>query len=83
MEFDYADASIDDASTGYPSRMRDAFVDGAGTDGLESYVSYSHGDEPYEAVYGREKLPRLAALKNAIDPSGLFNGYHPLPTAYP
>ena len=83
MEFDYSDDATNDATTGYPSKIKDAFVEGAGTDGLESYVGYSHGDETVEEIFGQEKLPRLAALKKEIDPDGLFNGYHPLPTAYP
>ena len=83
LTFDYSDESLDDETTGYPRRMRDALVPTAGTDGLEVYVNYSSGDETLEQLYSKEKLPRLAALKNAIDPSGLFNAYHPVPSVYP
>ena len=81
--FAYSDETVDDETTGYPRQMRDALASTAGTDGLQVYVSYSHGDETLEQRYSREKLPRLAALKKAIDPSGLFNAYHPVPSVYP
>ncbi|KAI9780497.1 MAG: hypothetical protein M1816_002836 [Peltula sp. TS41687] len=83
LSFEYTDASTDDDVTGYPRRMRDALVHTAGTNGLEIYVGYSHGDETLEQLYSKKKLPRLAVLKKTIDPSGLFNAYHPVPTAYP
>lgn len=63
--------------------MRDAIVATAGTDGLAVYIGFSNGDEPIEAIWSKQHLPRLAALKKKYDPSGLFNAYHPLPTSYP
>lgn len=63
--------------------MRDIIVETAGTNDLITYVGFSHGNEPLESIYSKENLPRLAALKKEIDPSGLFNAYHPLPTVYP
>jgi len=80
---EYSDETTNDESTGYPRRIRDALIPTAGTDGFEVYVSYSHGDETIEQLYSKEDLPRLAALKKRIDPSGLFNAYHPVPATYP
>lgn len=62
-----------------PVRLRDALADSAGTDGLNTYVGFSHGDEPAEAIWSAENLARLTALKQEYDPLGLFNWYHPLP----
>lgn len=81
--FEYTDTTTDDEVTGYPRRMRDLMVTTAGTDDLEIYVHYSHGDETFEQLYSARKLPRLAALKKSIDPNGLFSGYHPVPASYP
>ncbi|KAL9112786.1 MAG: hypothetical protein Q9227_003089 [Pyrenula ochraceoflavens] len=72
------DADIDNL----PERMRDAIAATADTDGLAVYVGFSGGDEPIEAIWSKDHLPRLAALKKQYDPNGLFNAYHPLPTVY-
>ncbi|KUI56423.1 6-hydroxy-D-nicotine oxidase [Cytospora mali] len=47
------------------------------------YVSYSQGDETLEQIYGRRKLPRLAALNKASDPNNVFDYNFTLPTEYP
>lgn len=83
LEFRYTDDSLDDAINQYARRIRDVVAKTAATDGLQVYVSYSHGDESIETLYSAQNLPRLAALKKANDPKGLFNGYHPLPSSYP
>lgn len=46
------------------------------------YVSYSQGDETLEQIYGRRKLPRLAALKKTWDPNNIFDYNVTLPTEY-
>lgn len=73
------DATVDD----YGKKFRQTLLDTAGTKGLECYVGFSHGDEPLESIFSREKLPQLAALKKKYDPCGLFNAFHPLPMEYP
>lgn len=83
LEFTYTDAELDGVVDGYARRLRDVFVKTAGTDGLNAYVSYSHGDERLEEIYGERKLKRLVRVKREVDPRGLFDAYHPLPTAYP
>jgi hypothetical protein len=83
LEFKYTDAELDGIVDGYARRIRDVIVRTAGTAGLNVYVSYSHGDETLEEIYGEQKLGRLAKLKKRIDPEGLFDAYHALPTAYP
>ncbi|POS68753.1 hypothetical protein DHEL01_v212854 [Diaporthe helianthi] len=54
-----------------------------GYDDVSVYVSYSQGDETLEQVYGRTKLPRLAALKKAWDPTNVFGYNFTLPIEYP
>ncbi|KAG8168419.1 hypothetical protein KVR01_001168 [Diaporthe batatas] len=54
-----------------------------GYDDVSVYVSYSQGDETLEQVYGRRKLPRLAALKKEWDPNNIFAYNFTLPTQYP
>ncbi|GLI81488.1 hypothetical protein PoHVEF18_009869 [Penicillium ochrochloron] len=83
LEFKYTDAELDGIVDGYARMIRDVIVRTAGTAGLNVYVSYSHGDETLEEIYGEQKLGRLAKLKKRIDPEGLFDAYHALPTAYP
>lgn len=83
LEFKYTDEKFDDVIDSYARRIRDVFVATAGTEGLNVYVSYSHGDEKLEEVYGKSKLTKLASLKKEFDPNGLFDAYHALPMAYP
>ena len=83
LEFEYTNEKLDGVVDGYARRIRDAFVRTAGTDGLNAYVSYSHGDERLEEVYGERKLGRLAKIKKEVDPRGLFDAYHALPMVYP
>ncbi|RAL09584.1 FAD-binding oxidoreductase [Aspergillus homomorphus CBS 101889] len=84
FEIVYSDNTTTDATIDYiPEKMRDTIAATAGTDGLQVYVGFSHGDEPLESIFAKDKLPHLAALKKQYDPEGLFNAYHPLPTVYP
>ncbi|KAG9511558.1 hypothetical protein KCV07_g10092, partial [Aureobasidium melanogenum] len=83
FEITFSDNTSTDATTGnYYAKWRDTIVHTAGTEGLQAYIGFSHGDEPLESNWSREKLPRLAALKKRYDPSGMFNAYRPLPTKY-
>ncbi|KAI5853645.1 hypothetical protein GGS23DRAFT_601730 [Durotheca rogersii] len=77
------DSSTDATIDNLPKRMRATISRTAGTDGLNTYVGFSNGDEPLRALFSQENLSRLAALKKVYDPRGLFNAYHPLPTFYP
>lgn len=63
-----------------PTKLRDILVSTAGTpDGLNTYVGFSHGDEPAKAIWSDANLARLTALKREYDPLGLFSWYHPIP----
>ncbi|KAI1083648.1 Glucooligosaccharide oxidase [Whalleya microplaca] len=59
--------------------VRSDFVKTSGYDGLAVYVSYGHGDETLEQLFG-SNLPRLTQLKNEWDPDNVFRFYHALPT---
>ncbi|KAI0134358.1 hypothetical protein BJ170DRAFT_591337 [Xylariales sp. AK1849] len=61
-----------------PTKLRDTIAATAGTDGLNAYVGFSHGNEPAEAIWSEANLARLVALKKEFDPKGLFSWYHPL-----
>ncbi|KAK7707677.1 hypothetical protein SLS63_013705 [Diaporthe eres] len=64
-------------------QLRSDFAETSGYPDLTVYVNYAHGDEPLENIYGRTKLPRLAALKNKWDPGNVFGFNNALPTRYP
>lgn len=63
-------------------QLRTILSKAGGYDDDSVYVSYSQGDETLEQVYGRRKLPRLAALKKAWDPDNVFDYSVTLPTEY-
>ncbi|KAK0634890.1 hypothetical protein B0T17DRAFT_514654 [Bombardia bombarda] len=71
------------AATKLGRQLRDDFVKTSGYPDLSVYVSYAHGDEKIEQIYGRNKLPRLAALKKSWDPRNVFAYNNALPTKYP
>ncbi|KAI2607189.1 uncharacterized protein GGS25DRAFT_322188 [Hypoxylon fragiforme] len=63
--------------------LREDVVATSGYSELQVIVPYAYGNETIEQIYGRNKLPRLAALKKAWDPDHVFSYLHPLPTKYP
>uniref|UniRef100_A0A8H7TQJ7 FAD-binding PCMH-type domain-containing protein n=1 Tax=Bionectria ochroleuca TaxID=29856 RepID=A0A8H7TQJ7_BIOOC len=70
-------------STRLGQSIRDAFAKTSEYHQLSVYVSYAHGDESLEQVFGIEKLPRLTALKKKWDSQNVFGYSHALPTGYP
>ncbi|KAJ2997448.1 hypothetical protein NUW58_g649 [Xylaria curta] len=62
--------------------MREDFVATSGYPNLSVYVSYAHGDEKLEQIYG-DSLPRLVALKKKWDPKNIFRFNSGLPTEWP
>ncbi|KAI1433773.1 hypothetical protein GGR50DRAFT_695729 [Xylaria sp. CBS 124048] len=63
-------------------KIRSELVATSGYDDLAVYVNYANGDETPEQIYGKDKLPRLVALKNKYDPHNVFRWYNGLPTSY-
>ncbi len=63
-------------------QVRDLFAKNSGYPELAVSVSYAHGDENIESIYGRDRLPRLASLKKTWDPKSIFAFNHPLPAEY-
>lgn len=63
-------------------QLRSSLARAGGYDDDAVYVSYSHGDEKLEQIYGTRKLPRLAALKKLWDPTNVFDYNITLPTEY-
>ncbi|KAJ4304906.1 hypothetical protein N0V90_000434 [Kalmusia sp. IMI 367209] len=81
--FDEGDNVTDVASTALGLELRDDLVATSGFPELTVFVNYAHGDEKLEQIYGKEKLPRLAALKKTWDPQQVFSWNNGLPTQYP
>jgi len=63
--------------------LRDSWVKTSGYPELSMYINYAHGDEKIWQIYGRDKLPRLAALKKKWDPKNAFSFNNGLPSKYP
>lgn len=56
-------SSIEEAANALGRKIRQDFAASSGYPDLAVYVSYAHGDETAEQIYGKDKLPRLALLK--------------------
>lgn len=50
----------------------------SGSDSLEVYLNFAHGNEGPEAWWTEDKLPVLKGLKAKYDPTNLFHFYNPL-----
>lgn len=83
IDFTWTDSSVEEASNDMAKEIRSDIVATSGYDQLAVYVSYAHGDETLEQMFGVDKLPRLAALKRTWDPDNVFSFYHALPMQYP
>ena len=77
--FKLADGSIGAKVDEFALSAVKAFNATSGFDDLHIYVSYAHGTEGLNAMYGAEKLPRLLTLKKKWDPKGLFSYNNGLP----
>ncbi|KAK9425261.1 putative FAD-binding PCMH-type domain-containing protein [Seiridium unicorne] len=64
------------------SELRNEWVKTSGYPELTVYLNYAHGDEKLWQIYGRDKLPTLAALKKKWDPTNVFGFNNPIPTQY-
>ncbi|PHH61213.1 hypothetical protein CDD81_694 [Ophiocordyceps australis] len=74
------DSAVADASNHVGQDLRQTFAKSSGYPHLAVYVSYAHGDEPIESIYGAEKLPRLVGLKQHWDPTNVFAYNNAIPT---
>lgn len=83
MLFDGGDNATEAASIALGLELRDDLVATSGYPELTVFINYAHGDEKIEQIYGREKLPRLASLKNIWDPNHFFSYNNGLPNQYP
>ncbi|KAI0879965.1 FAD-binding domain-containing protein [Annulohypoxylon maeteangense] len=83
MLFDAGDNVTESASIALGLELRNDFIATSGYPELTVFVNYAHGDEKLEQIYGKDKLPRLAALKKTWDPNHAFSYNNGLPTHYP
>ncbi|RYP36603.1 hypothetical protein DL767_003307 [Monosporascus sp. MG133] len=82
FQMTWTDTSVAEQANTLARELRDDFAATSGYGGLAAYVSYAHGDEPIEAIYGEHKLQRLLALKDSWDPDNVFGFNHALPRWY-
>ncbi|KAI8959395.1 FAD-binding domain-containing protein [Daldinia sp. FL1419] len=83
MSWKEADDSVEEAANALARELRRDVVETSGYNDLSVYVSYAHGDETVEQIYGVEKLPRLVSLKKKWDPENIFGYNNSLPLEYP
>ena len=72
FNYAYNDTTLEAPINAFAQKARAQFNATSGFDALQVYVSYGHGDEGLEPLYGKSKLPRLQALKKQWDPQNLF-----------
>lgn len=72
------DPAIQTKIDGFGKQARNNFSATSGSDGLQVYVSYGHGDEGPIPLYSERNLPRLRQIKQEWDPEGLFSFNQPL-----
>ncbi|KAF2197103.1 FAD-dependent oxidase [Delitschia confertaspora ATCC 74209] len=72
FQMSWVDPSATDVANMLGKDLRSLAATTSGYGGLTTYVSYAHGDEPLEQMYGAEKLARLQALKQRWDPKNVF-----------
>lgn len=81
--YDTGDSVTAQGAATYGSQLRSQFAAYSGYNTPTVFVNYARGDEKIEDVYGADKLPRLAQLKQKYDPNNLFAYGHPIPLSYP
>ncbi|RYP20632.1 hypothetical protein DL765_002703 [Monosporascus sp. GIB2] len=74
---------VEEAANALARELRRDFAATSGYPDLSVYVSYAHGDETVQQIYGKDKLPRLVALKRKWDPHNVFAYNNALPTKLP
>ncbi|OTA99601.1 hypothetical protein M426DRAFT_254280 [Hypoxylon sp. CI-4A] len=82
MTWSGLDNPVEKEANALARELRQEFVATSGYPDLSVYVSYAWGDETLEQIYGKKKLPRLAALKKQWDPDNVFGYHNALPTEY-
>ncbi|KFA47134.1 hypothetical protein S40293_10205 [Stachybotrys chartarum IBT 40293] len=76
-------ATVEAAADTVAGRIRTEFVESSGYESLAVHVNLARAADSLESIYGADKLPTLAALKNTWDPDNVFRWHHGLPTSYP
>ena len=79
ISFGWNTTETEQAGDAMANVIRSDFVATSGYDDLAVYVSYAHGDESREQMYG-SNVPRLVQLKKKWDPDDVFRFYHDLAT---
>ncbi|KAI0108565.1 Glucooligosaccharide oxidase [Nemania sp. FL0031] len=80
ISFGWNSTETESAGETVAQAIRSDYAETGGYDGLAVYVSYAHGDETLEQLFG-SNLPKLTQLKQKYDPNNVFAYYHALPTS--
>ena len=73
-----ADPTLSPLVDEWIKNLRAKFQETNGFEEEKFYVSYAHGDESQEGMYGARKLERLRALKRQWDPQQKFSWNNPI-----
>jgi hypothetical protein len=79
ISFSWNSTKTEKAGDALALQVRSDLVETSGYDGLAVYVSYAHGDESLEEMWGIN-VPRLKKLKSKWDPDNVFRFFHSLAT---
>ncbi|KAK3936141.1 hypothetical protein QBC46DRAFT_461661 [Diplogelasinospora grovesii] len=77
ISFGWNSTATEQAGDAMAMQVRAAFAATGGYSGLATYVSYAHGDETLEQMWGGN-VPRLQQLKEKYDPDNVFRFFHDL-----
>lgn len=77
------DPETDAITNEFGQKLRTDMIPGTGFENVTVFVSFAHGHEPIERIYGERNLPRLSALKAKWDPEQVFSFNNGLPLEYP
>lgn len=80
FSFNITESSLGDKIDDFALAALESFNATSGfDDDMHIYVSYAHGTEGLNPMYGAEKLPKLLELKKKWDPKGMFSYNNGLP----
>lgn len=80
IAFSWNSTATQQAGEALAEEMRSDFAATSGYDGVKVYVSYGHGNEEPEQIWGTN-YPRLQQIKAKWDPDNVFRFFHTITPA--